>query len=201
MKKIFSYTLFLSFIIFIAGCASSSSKQLVKMDSSAGIIVWSYVPGSNMIGFDLQKYWLLNNDICKKMGYVGFAIAAGYTNIGLYRNTDYEVCVTAAEINAYGGKDAGAFYVFESIPIIYKQRSMNYAGNRRMEVDSAVQSLNILNNSIQHQNNSYSQPSQVGRGFLKSESISGLNKICFYDKLGSGYAITIKATQLCPLRQ
>lgn len=200
MKKIFSYTFFLSFVFFIAGCASSSSKQLVKMDSSAGIIVWSYVPGSNMIGFDEYKYWLLNDDICKRMGFVGYVFEANFTNVGLYRNTEYEVCVTAAEINAYDGKLEAGLLHFEK-PFQLYQRAVNYAGNRRMEVDSAVQSLNILNSSIQHQTNSYSQPSQVGRGFLKSESISGINKICFYDRLGSGYAITIKATQLCPLRQ
>ncbi len=35
--------------------------------------------------------------------------------------------------------------------------------------------------------------------FLTGEQTSGLNKICYYDCLGSGAAITIKAYQLCPL--
>jgi hypothetical protein len=35
--------------------------------------------------------------------------------------------------------------------------------------------------------------------FLKGEQTSGMNKICYYDCLGSAAAITIKATQLCPL--
>lgn len=35
--------------------------------------------------------------------------------------------------------------------------------------------------------------------FYKSEKISGMNKICYYDCLGSAAAITIKSTQLCPL--
>ena len=35
--------------------------------------------------------------------------------------------------------------------------------------------------------------------FLQGETTSGMNKICFYDCLGSAYAITIGATDLCPL--
>jgi hypothetical protein len=35
--------------------------------------------------------------------------------------------------------------------------------------------------------------------FKTGEQISGMNKICFYDCLGSTAAITIGAAQLCPL--
>ena len=35
--------------------------------------------------------------------------------------------------------------------------------------------------------------------FFKSEYTSGFNKICTYSCLGSDVAITIGATQLCPL--
>lgn len=35
--------------------------------------------------------------------------------------------------------------------------------------------------------------------FLKGEQISGMNKICYYDCLGSAAAITISAVELCPL--
>jgi hypothetical protein len=35
--------------------------------------------------------------------------------------------------------------------------------------------------------------------FKTGEQISGMNKICYYDCLGSGTAITIRSTQLCPL--
>ena len=34
---------------------------------------------------------------------------------------------------------------------------------------------------------------------FKSEQISGTNKICYYDCLGSVYAITIDGLKLCPL--
>tara|TARA_B100001059_G_C17771877_1_gene548939 strand:- start:749 stop:1012 length:264 start_codon:yes stop_codon:yes gene_type:complete len=35
--------------------------------------------------------------------------------------------------------------------------------------------------------------------FVEGETTSGMNKICFYDCLGSAYAITISGTDLCPL--
>ena len=35
--------------------------------------------------------------------------------------------------------------------------------------------------------------------FFKGEQVSGMNKICYYDCLGSAAAITIQAFQLCPL--
>lgn len=34
--------------------------------------------------------------------------------------------------------------------------------------------------------------------FYQGEHTSGLNKICFYDCLGSQAAITVRATSLCP---
>jgi len=39
----------------------------------------------------------------------------------------------------------------------------------------------------------------AGVAFLKYERTSGMNKICFYDHLGSEVAITISAIALCPL--
>lgn len=39
----------------------------------------------------------------------------------------------------------------------------------------------------------------AGVAFLKSSVVTGLTKICYYDYLGSQYAITIKATEICPL--
>ncbi len=36
-------------------------------------------------------------------------------------------------------------------------------------------------------------------GFLIGQTTKGFNTICYYDCLGSTVAITIKATELCPL--
>lgn len=39
----------------------------------------------------------------------------------------------------------------------------------------------------------------AGTAFLKGEQVSGMNKICYYEHLGSVIAITIGSTELCPL--
>jgi|GEM_PF-1977701 len=36
-------------------------------------------------------------------------------------------------------------------------------------------------------------------GFLVSEKMSGMNRICFYDALGSIYTLNVKSYELCPL--
>jgi hypothetical protein len=36
-------------------------------------------------------------------------------------------------------------------------------------------------------------------GFLRGQVVSGLNKACYYDVLGSPYTVNIGATQLCPI--
>ena len=41
--------------------------------------------------------------------------------------------------------------------------------------------------------------SLAGVAFLKYERISGMNKICVYNDLGSDVTITIKSYKLCPL--
>ena len=39
----------------------------------------------------------------------------------------------------------------------------------------------------------------AGTAFFKYERVSGMNKICVYDHLGSDVAITIASYKLCPL--
>ncbi len=39
----------------------------------------------------------------------------------------------------------------------------------------------------------------AGTAFFKYEYISGMNKICVYDNLGSDVAITIASYKLCPV--
>ncbi len=38
-----------------------------------------------------------------------------------------------------------------------------------------------------------------GTAFLKGERVSGMNKICYYDDLGSTLAITVSAYEICPM--
>ena len=39
----------------------------------------------------------------------------------------------------------------------------------------------------------------AGTAFFKYEYVSGMNKVCVYDHLGSDVAITINSVSLCPL--
>ena len=45
----------------------------------------------------------------------------------------------------------------------------------------------------------FASSAYAGKAFYKSERISGLNKICYYDHMGSEVAITIKSHELCPM--
>jgi len=36
-------------------------------------------------------------------------------------------------------------------------------------------------------------------GYLTGETVDGMNKICFYDVLGSTYTLNVKSVELCPL--
>ena len=42
-------------------------------------------------------------------------------------------------------------------------------------------------------------PAVAAVGYLTGEMLSGTNKICYYNSMGSTIALTISATSLCPL--
>ena len=46
---------------------------------------------------------------------------------------------------------------------------------------------------------SLSVMANAATGFLKGERVSGMNKICYYDVLGSTYTLNIGMVELCPL--
>jgi len=39
----------------------------------------------------------------------------------------------------------------------------------------------------------------LGTAFLQGSYVSGLNRVCLYNRLGSAVAVTIGSTQMCPL--
>jgi hypothetical protein len=43
------------------------------------------------------------------------------------------------------------------------------------------------------------EPSASGTGFLRKSYISGMNRICVYDRMGSAYALTVGAAEMCPM--
>ncbi len=38
-----------------------------------------------------------------------------------------------------------------------------------------------------------------GTAFLRNSYVSGMNRICLYDRMGSAYVITIGMAEMCPL--
>lgn len=44
-----------------------------------------------------------------------------------------------------------------------------------------------------------STPALAGTAFFSHEVISGMNKICYYNHMGSQVAITLRSTQICPV--
>tara|TARA_B100000963_G_C22535418_1_gene629542 strand:+ start:612 stop:881 length:270 start_codon:yes stop_codon:yes gene_type:complete len=63
-----------------------------------------------------------------------------------------------------------------------------------------LQALDDFNKALSGNSGSYSSSySNQPKGFLTGETISGFNKICFYNRVGSTYTINIPSTSLCPL--
>ena len=62
-----------------------------------------------------------------------------------------------------------------------------------------LQMMNDLNNALYGTGTGSSYGTSSAVGFKTGETISGFNKICFYNKLGSTYTINIPSTSLCPL--
>tara|TARA_Y100000816_G_scaffold14622_1_gene9587 strand:- start:4623 stop:4892 length:270 start_codon:yes stop_codon:yes gene_type:complete len=62
-----------------------------------------------------------------------------------------------------------------------------------------MQYLNDLNNALYGTSTGSSYGNSSVVGFKTGETISGFNKICYYNKLGSVYTINIPNTSLCPL--
>lgn len=64
----------------------------------------------------------------------------------------------------------------------------------------ALLSLSSISNPAPRQSKAPSEGVKVAAMcFFKYEQVSGMNKICYYDCLGSLTAITISSTSLCPL--
>lgn len=59
-------------------------------------------------------------------------------------------------------------------------------------------------NAIRLLNTKKSDPAAYGaplgsNGVFKGDRVDGFNRICFYDRMGMAYVITIPSTQFCPL--
>jgi hypothetical protein len=69
---------------------------------------------------------------------------------------------------------------------------------------NAADSLMLIQTGTQLMQQGRRQPNPVDNptapaAFLRNSYVSGLNRICLYDRLGSQVAVTIPATAICPL--
>jgi hypothetical protein len=80
---------------------------------------------------------------------------------------------------------------------IEEQRSAELNARSEKDFNNLMRALAVIGSA----QSSRELQRHKGSAFLKNEYIQGFNKVCVYDRLGSVYAITIEATQLCPLSQ
>ncbi|MFM7011182.1 MAG: hypothetical protein ACKO0Z_17970 [Betaproteobacteria bacterium] len=82
----------------------------------------------------------------------------------------------------------------------------SYIAAKRAERERQADALMDLSNQLRAADNNrrgtmvpnYPSPAGSARGFYLSEVISGMNKICYYNRVGSTVALTISAAQACP---
>jgi hypothetical protein len=72
-----------------------------------------------------------------------------------------------------------------------------YQANRADFQQRLLNASQIMNASTGASESSYGGAG--GTAFLKKSYVSGMNRICVYDRLGSAYVTTIGATDICPL--
>ena len=70
----------------------------------------------------------------------------------------------------------------------------------RASSDRTIRALEVLNAGV---NGGRASPMLAPNpvAYLKSQYVSGQNRICVYDRLGSQYILTVGAVQLCPISQ
>ena len=90
--------------------------------------------------------------------------------------------------------DAQAIYQWQ---VIRNQMRDQELGQMASDA-AALQSLQRILNQ-QQQTTTPSTQRHIQRGYLKGEQRSGVNKICYYDDMGSTVATTVGATDICPL--
>lgn len=75
------------------------------------------------------------------------------------------------------------------------------AANARIRADQNFETMlnHISNQGSGGNTTNRPAPQSTTTCFYRSEARSGMNKICYYNCLGSAYAITIGAAQICPI--
>lgn len=125
-----------------------------------------------------------------------------YRNLGLTLICAFGLSGCAAQI-VQASQNACAGYGFTVGTDAYAQCVQQEVACRDAAINEAfVRAGAAMQQPVQQP---YQQPQPVGGGtaqgvaFLKGSYVSGMNRVCLYNRLGSAVAITIGATQLCPL--
>lgn len=119
----------------------------------------------------------------------------------LGKSQDWELCYSSiAGEYAYERELAGQMVrsrgvnCTDHLPMVQARMAARGASH-----DRSMQML-LLGNQISNQRPAAAAPvANRPVGFLKRQYMSGQNRICVYDQLGSEYAVTIGATSLCQL--
>jgi hypothetical protein len=103
-----------------------------------------------------------------------------------------------------GATPREAYYPAQSVLNEVQRRGLNcssvYTYGGTAHLDAAAAALGAMSRQGQQRSITPGGRAQ-GTAFLRSQSISGLNRICVYDRMGSAYVMTIAASEVCPLSQ
>jgi hypothetical protein len=103
-----------------------------------------------------------------------------------------------------GATPREAYYPAPAVLSEVRRRGLNcasiYTYSGTGQLDAAAAALGAMSQRGQQPGVAPGGRAQ-GVAFLRSQRVSGMNKICVYDRMGSEYVITIGATDLCPLSQ
>lgn len=161
-----------------------------------------------------EKYW-------KEVDRIGSRIAGNKVKPGVGGNQilqtrfcrlyqqelkDLVLCNTLVEAAFMTARENGdgEFFV-QALKVIGKKNADYYFNNQPRAGNSGInlQALEIAKQLLSPQGVAPSSGSgggtAVGVAFLKSSYISGLNRICVYDRLGSQVVNTIGSTQMCAM--
>ena len=92
----------------------------------------------------------------------------------------------------------GEVQVFKNNTLIKSEMSLERPRQGTFDVTGFLIGLSLLMGSTP--STTINTQTTPGTGFLTGETISGFNKICYYNRVGSTVTLNIPNTSLCPLR-
>ena len=120
----------------------------------------------------------------------------------LSRSQDWELCYSAvAGEYAHERELAGGMVRSRRIDCNQHMPMVQARMQARSDYYSRNMQMLMLGNQISNQGLAQPYAPSQPQGHLTGQYLSGHNRICIYNKVGSAYAVTIPATAICPLLQ